>query len=165
MQQKDRTVKKSPLQQEIRQRRAFEAPHVEALLNILRTQSVLMGPLAALFKEFGLSQPLYNILRILRGAAPEGLCVQEIADRMIARDPDTTRLLDRLEKLGLARRERSKEDRRVVRVYITKPGLALLDAMEGPLQAVHRKLLGHLSDAELASISRLMAKARHPHMS
>ena len=158
-------MKKSPLQKEIRQRRAFDTPQVEALLNILRTQSVLMGPLSALFKEHGLSQPLYNILRILRGAAPEGLCVQEIADRMIAREPDTTRLLDRLETLGFARRERSKEDRRVVRVNISRAGLEVLDTMEEPLQTVHRKLLGHLSDTELASISRLMVKARQPHMS
>lgn len=158
-------MKKSPLQKEILQRKGFDSPRVEALLNILRTQSVLMGPLSALFKEHGLSQPLYNILRILRGAAPEGLCVQEIADRMIAREPDTTRLLDRLETLGFARRERSKEDRRVVRVRITRAGLEILGSLEEPLQRVHQALLGHLTDADLASISRLMAKARQPHMS
>lgn len=156
-------MKKSPLQKEILQRKGFDSPRVEALLNILRTQSVLMGPLSALFKEYGLSQPLYNILRILRGAAPEGLCVQEIADRMIAREPDTTRLLDRLETLGLARRERSKEDRRVVRVHITRAGLEILATLEEPLQRVHQELLGHLTGADLASISRLMAKARRPH--
>lgn len=158
-------MKKSPLQKEILQRKGFDSPRVEALLNILRTQSVLMGPLSALFKEYGLSQPLYNILRILRGAAPEGLCVQEIADRMIAREPDTTRLLDRLETLGLARRERSKEDRRVVRVHIARAGLEILATLEEPLQRVHEALLGHLTDADLASISRLMAKARKPHTS
>ncbi|MCC6697977.1 MAG: MarR family transcriptional regulator [Candidatus Hydrogenedentes bacterium] len=158
-------MKKSPLQKEILQRRGFDSPRVEALLNILRTQSVLMGPLSALFKEYGLSQPLYNILRILRGAAPEGLCVQEVADRMIAREPDTTRLLDRLETLGYARRERSKEDRRVVRVHITRAGLEILATLEEPLQRVHEALLGHLTDADLASISRLMAKARKPHTS
>ena len=155
----------SPLQKEIRQRRAFDTPQAEALLNILRTQSVLMGPLSALFKEHGLSQPLYNILRILRGAAAEGLCVQEIADRMIARDPDTTRLLDRLEKLGFVRRQRSKEDRRVVRVHISKAGMEMLETLEEPLQAAHRNLLGHLTNSELAAISRLMAKARQPHVS
>ena len=154
----------SPLQTEIKQRKGFESPHEEAMLNILRTHSVLAGLSSALLKEHNLSPPLYNILRILRGAGAQGARVHDIGERMIAREPDMTRLVDRLEKLKLARRRRCKEDRRVIYVVITEAGLKSLAALDEPVRTVNKRLLGHLSASELATISRLMAKARQPHM-
>ncbi|GMV91802.1 MAG: hypothetical protein AMXMBFR82_15800 [Candidatus Hydrogenedentota bacterium] len=155
----------SALQTEIKQRKAFAGPEDEAMLNIMRTHSVLTGISSALLKEQNLSAPLYNILRILRGAGDHGARVHDIGDRMVAREPDMTRLIDRLEKLKLARRERCKVDRRVIYVHITPAGLDTLATLDGPVREMHRKLLGHMSATELATISRLMVKAREPHLS
>ena len=154
---------KSTLQHEIRQKRAFDHPAAEAYLNLMRTHCVLTAIQASVFKDFGLSAPLYNILRILRGAGKDGIRVQEIGDRMITREPDTTRLVDRLEKAGLAKRERTTEDRRVVLVHITDPGLKLLDRMEAPVRDSLDRMLGHMNRKDLDSISRLMEAARAPH--
>jgi len=155
---------RASLQTEIKQRKGFDSPQEEAMLNILRTHSVLAGRSSALLKEHKLSPPLYNILRILRGAGGQGARVHDIGERMIAREPDMTRLIDRLEKLKLARRQRCKEDRRVIYVHITAAGLKLLAALEEPVRIMNKNLLGHLSAKELAAISRLMVKARQPHL-
>lgn len=154
----------SSLREEIKQGRDFASPHEEAVLNVVRTYSVLAGKASELLKEQGLSQPLYNILRILRGARRDGARVHDIGERMIAREPDMTRLVDRLEKLGYARRRRCKEDRRVVYVHITPAGERLLASLDGPVKALNRSLLQHLSARELATVSRLMAKIRKPHL-
>ncbi|HRI88585.1 MAG TPA: MarR family transcriptional regulator [Candidatus Hydrogenedentes bacterium] len=154
----------SQLQREIRQRKDFAGPDQEAYLNLVRTESVLTGIQFAAFKQFGLSAPLYNILRILRGADKGGLCVQEIGARMVTRVPDTTRLVDRLEQMGLAERARDTEDRRVVMVRITAKGLKLLDSIEPALRATLKQMLGHMPEKDLTALSRLLEKARAPHV-
>lgn len=154
----------SALQMELKQTKAFASPEDEAMLNLMRTHSVLTGIASTVLKEHNLSAPLYNILRILRGAGDRGARVHDIGDRMVAREPDMTRLIDRLEKLKLARRERCKEDRRVIYVHITQTGLDTLATLDGPVREMHRKLLGHMSATELATISRLMVKTRQPHL-
>src|SRR5487761_762060 len=114
-----------------------------AFLDLLRTTDMLSRGLIHVLKTEGLSATQYNVLRILRGA-PTGLPCGEIGNRMITRDPDITRLLDRLEKRALIERWRDAEDRRVVMAKITREGLDLLARLDEPVQGTHRKQLGHL---------------------
>ena len=114
------------LQAELKQNVPFRSREQEAYLALLRTADALQTSVEAKLGEFGLTGTQYNALRILRGAGPEGLPCSEIGERMITRDPDVTRLLNRLEKRGLVRRTRAHADRRVVRGIITAAGLKLL---------------------------------------
>src|SRR6266851_400942 len=116
------------------------------------------GPIQVLKAE-DLSATQYNVLRILRGA-PEGLPCGEIASRMITRDPDVTRLLDRLEKRGLISRRRETKDRRTVMARITPDGLKLLSRLDEPVQAAHRKQLGHLGRERLRTLTELLRISR-----
>src|SRR5262245_48901184 len=113
------------LKHELKQRAPF-TPQQEAYLSILRTADWLTRGTVEVLKRHALTGAQYNVLRILRGSEPHGLPVGEIADRMVTRDPDTTRLLDRMEKRGLVFRERSETDRRVVYTRVTADGLRLL---------------------------------------
>src|SRR5512141_3206979 len=113
------------LQSELKQNSPFRSLEEEAHLSILRTAYLLTRSLALMFKEHGLTPTQYNVLRILRGAGAEGLPSGEVADRMITREPDITRLLDRMETRGWVHRRRDQEDRRVMRVWITLAGREL----------------------------------------
>jgi DNA-binding MarR family transcriptional regulator len=157
---RSRPTELSPLAREIGKQRPFESPEQEAFLNLFRTMSILEAPFEALFKRHGLSGATYNVLRILRGAGASGLACHQIGGRMIARVPDVTRLVDRLEHSGLALRERSSDDRRIVTVAITPAGLELLAGLDAPTAALHRDNLGHLNRAELDELNRLLVKAR-----
>lgn len=152
------------LREELGKANPFDSPEQEAFLNVLRTQAHLHTPFFARFKAHGLSEATYNVLRILRGAQQcglmQGIRSTEIGKDMVVRVPDVTRLVDRLIDKGLAERGRCTEDRRVVYVKITKAGLALLAKMDKPLYQLHRDQLGHLSESELAELSRLLTKAR-----
>jgi len=130
-----------------------------AFLDLLRTTHLLSRGLIHVLKAEDLSATQYNVLRILRGA-PEGLPCGEIANRMITRDPDVTRLLDRLEKRKLIARCRESEDRRTVMTRIRPEGLKLLGRLDAPVQAAHRKLLGHLGPKRLQELTRLLQVAR-----
>jgi DNA-binding MarR family transcriptional regulator len=154
----------SRLQHEIGKRAPFDSPEQEAYLNLLRTSAALTAPFDRLFREHGLSEPTYNILRILRGhgATETGIPCQTIGDQLVSRLPDVTRLLDRLETAGLVKRSRSTRDRRVVLVSITRRGLALLAELDRPTNDLHRKQLAHLTRAELAQLNRLLDRARRP---
>jgi len=160
------TTPRPTLQHELGKANPFDSPEQEAFLNLLRTQAHLHAPFFARFKAHGLSEATYNVLRILRGAhrhgKKQGLRSTEIGKDMVVRVPDVTRLVDRLIDKGLAERGRCNEDRRVVHVKITKPGLAQLAKMDGPLQQMHRDQLGHLTADELHELSRLLTKARSP---
>jgi DNA-binding MarR family transcriptional regulator len=109
-----------------------------------------------LLKAVGLSGAQYNVLRILRGAEPQGLACRGIGDRMISHDPDITRLLDRMEKRGLITRERQTDDRRVVKTRITAPGLAALKTLDAPVREMHRKQFQHMNAARLKTLSNLL---------
>ena len=135
------------------------SPEESAFLELLRTCDQLARRLAGVLKRADLSPTQYNVLRILRGA-PEGLACGEIAGRMITRDPDVTRLLDRLEKRGLIARSRESRDRRMVLTSITPEGLSALAELDQPIQEVHRQQLGHLGRNRLATLSELLQLAR-----
>ena len=135
------------------------SPEEAAFLDLLRTTDVLSRRLAQVLKAEDLSSNQYNVLRILRGA-PDGLSCGEIANRMITRDPDITRLLDRLEKRGLVSRSREARDRRTVLTQITPTGLKLLARLDEPVQEAHRKQLGHLGRQRLRAMTELLLVCR-----
>jgi DNA-binding MarR family transcriptional regulator len=148
------------LAREIKKAKPFDVPEQEAFLNLARTWDVLSGELAAsVFKPAGLTPAQYNVLRILRGAGGALAC-GEIGARMIAREPDMTRLLDRLETRGLVARSREASDRRVVSVRITPAALKALEALDPQVLAAHRKQLGHMTKKELEQLIALLEKAR-----
>jgi MarR family transcriptional regulator, organic hydroperoxide resistance regulator len=149
-----------PLQEEIRQQTPFESLEQEAVLNVLRTADVLQQRITAVLKPFKLSNSQYNVLRILRGAGPEGLACREISERMITHDPDITRLLDRLEARGLLTRTRDQKDRRVVTARITSEGQRLLEALDGPIAEADRRPLEHLGEQRLRALIELLELAR-----
>jgi DNA-binding MarR family transcriptional regulator len=149
------------LQDELKKRHPFDSLEQEAMLNLLRTHDRLQICLERLFRTRGLTASQYNVLRILRGEG-KPLPILEIAGRTVTVVPGITGLIDRLEKAGLVRRERSAEDRRVVFVDITPEARALLAELDEPLLALHRELLGHLSEKELRGLIRLLEKARCP---
>jgi DNA-binding MarR family transcriptional regulator len=147
-------------QVELKQTRPFASLEAEAYINLLRTAHALSRPIEQVLNSAGLSSPQYNVLRILRGAGADGLACGEIGERMIARDPDITRLLDRLEKHGLIRRARDQQDRRVITARITNAGLRILRELDGPVRAVHRRQFGHMSRRRLVALIGLLEEAR-----
>jgi DNA-binding MarR family transcriptional regulator len=150
------------LRQEIRQQLPFDSLEEEALLNVLRTADVLLQRINTVLKPCKLSHSQYNVLRILRGAGPEGLACREIGERMITRDPDVTRLLDRLEGRGLLIRTRSEKDRRVVTARLAAEGLRLLEGLDRPIAEAARQPLQHLGEPRLRVLVELLELARAP---
>jgi DNA-binding MarR family transcriptional regulator len=142
-----------------RKPRRGTCPEEAAFLDLLRTTDMLSRPLAQLLKTEDVSATQYNVLRILRGT-PEGLTCGEVANRMITRDPDITRLFDRLEKRGLISRCREAKDRRMVLTRITPEGLTLLARLDKPVLVAHRKQLGHLGRERLRTLSELLSACR-----
>lgn len=140
-------------------RRPPSCPEEVAFLDLVRTCDLLSRRGALLLKDEDLSATQYNVLRILRGS-PDGLPCGEIACRMITRDPDVTRLLDRLEKRGLISRWRETKDRRVVMAKIAPEGLKLLARLDEPVQEMHRRQLGHLGKDRLRELAELLQAAR-----
>jgi DNA-binding MarR family transcriptional regulator len=154
-------VTRTKLQNELKKKRPFESPAQEAALNVLRTHDQLQIRFARLFRDYGLTPAQYNILRILRGEG-KPLPILEIADRTVTVVPGITGLIDRLEQAGFVRRERCPRDRRVIFVAATKKATKTLGDLDGPVLALHEKLMGHLAQAELKELSRLLAKVREP---
>ncbi len=148
------------LQTEIRQTKPFGCLEEEAALNLHRTADFLMRELDQALKPMGLSATQYNVLRILRGAGRQGLACRCLAERMLTRDPDITRLLDRLEARGLVARSREGQDRRVITTRITPEGLRLLKALDATIGALPRRQLGHLGPRRLRSLIGLLEQAR-----
>jgi DNA-binding MarR family transcriptional regulator len=143
--------------------RRFDSPEQEAFLNLWRTYDRLRALEDELFAGFDLTPQLYNLLRLLKAARPEPVPTLALADRLVSRAPDVTRMLDKLEARGLVSRVRSAEDRRSVLVEITDAGLALLARIAAPLRACHARQLGHLPPADLERLTELLKAARAPH--
>jgi DNA-binding MarR family transcriptional regulator len=143
--------------------RRFDSLEQEVFLNLWRTYDRLRALEDALFRPYHLTPQQYNALRLLRGEHGKTLPTLVLAARLVSHAPDITRLLDKLEQRGLIQRDRSSENRRVVRVGITPAGLALLRELDGPVRACHRAQLGHLKPSELETLVRLLRTARAPH--
>ena len=148
------------IQAEIQQTKPFTSLEDEAQVALQRTADRLHWRLSEMLKAHGLSPTQYNALRILRGAGDQGRACSEIAERMINRDPDITRLVDRLERRGLAVRSREGQDRRVITTRITPAGLELLQALDGPVEEFNRKMLGALGEQRLQALIRLLEVIR-----
>jgi DNA-binding MarR family transcriptional regulator len=134
------------------------ASHLEDYLfvAILKAADSLSKQAEQLIKAAGLTGAQYNVLRILRGAEPHGLACSGIGDKMISRDPDMTRLLDRMEKRDLITRERQKDDRRVIKTRITPEGLKLLKKLDQPIHDLHKKQFHHMSPSRLKQLAELL---------
>jgi len=148
------------LKTEIKQTKPFGSLEQEAQLNIERTAAVLGHAFAEALKPYGITPTQYNALRILRGAGTNGLCRNEVRDRLVAQVPDVTRLLDRLEEMKLIDRERSTEDRRLVTTRITSEGLSMLRGLDAPIAEVHKQHLGHMTAKQLKTLNELLTLAR-----
>jgi DNA-binding MarR family transcriptional regulator len=130
----------------------------QAFIAILRAADRLERQIAELFKQYDLTPTQYNALRILRGGGPAGLACSQIGDRMISRDPDITRLLDRLKRRGLISRRREQNDRRVIKTFITPAGLKLLAQMDRPVERFHFRALRDVSKNDLHSLIDVLEK-------
>ena len=138
----------------------FKAPSQESMFNVLATSSWITGELAATMAPYGITPSQYNVLRILRGSHPETLTCSELGRRLLDRTPDVTRLLNRLQRSGLIRRERAEHDRRVVEVGITEEGLALLARMQDDVEAVENRLTEHLTAGDHRHLCELLERLR-----
>ncbi|WP_348262042.1 MarR family winged helix-turn-helix transcriptional regulator [Telmatobacter sp. DSM 110680] len=148
------------LKREIAQERPFSSKEEEAFLNLLRTSDCLHRAFQRGTRQWGVTSTQYNVLRILRGAQPQGLTCTAIGDRMITAEPDITRLLARMKVLKLIKQQRDKRDRRVVWTQISTAGLELLEKMDAEITWMPRELLGHLNPKELDQLIRLLELAR-----
>jgi DNA-binding MarR family transcriptional regulator len=148
------------IQAEIKQTKPFKSLEEEVSVALLRTADQLAWRGTEMFKLRGLSSTQYNALRILRGAGEKGLACSEIGERMINRDPDITRLIDRLERRGLVIRSREQKDRRVITTRITTTGLDLLRSLDRPVTEFHQQLLGPLGERRLRSLLWLLEAVR-----
>jgi DNA-binding MarR family transcriptional regulator len=154
------TPKPIGLQAELRQTKSFASLHAEAFLNVVRTSAQLQHALHLRLKPYGITETQYNSLRILRGADSMGLTCAQIAERLVSQDPDITRLVERLQRQGLVRRERGEKDRRVVLTKITPAGLARLRELDPVVDGTVHALLSHLSSSELKTMIDLLERAR-----
>ena len=150
------------LQREIKQLKPFESIEEEVFLNLQRTAESLFGALAEVLKAFELTPTQYNVLRILRGAGPAGLPCREVSERMVTRDPDVTRLLDRLEARALVERERLTSDRRVVHARISLAGAEVLGTADPAVKRFLLDAMGTMDRTELTSLNAALEKLRVP---
>jgi DNA-binding MarR family transcriptional regulator len=150
------------LRAELKQTRAFLSRGEEAALSILRTAAELDHAAENIMKSSGITATQYNVLRILRGSQPGGLCRSEIGERMVRRVPDVTRLLDRLEEMHLIERAREGDDRRYVTTRITREGLKVLEDLQPAIEAYHRAQFGHMDEASLKRLIDLLGTVRDP---
>jgi DNA-binding MarR family transcriptional regulator len=150
----------SGLQQESKRRRRLTSPEEEVYLNILRTAEALTWGVSETLKVADLTPAQYNVLRILRGAIPDGATCGQISERMVTKDSDITRLLERLDARGLITRARDGQDRRFITVRITPEGLSLLAGLDEPIAQCHKRQIGHMDKEQLASLGKLLEAAR-----
>jgi DNA-binding MarR family transcriptional regulator len=148
------------LQKELKLTKPFPSPEEEVYLSLLRTVERLSQGVVETLRQADLTPTQYNALRILRGAGTEGASCTEISDRMITKDSDITRLLDRLEARGLISREREAKDRRRIQTHITEEGLRLISDLDGPVSEYHRRQLGFLGEKKIASLGKLLEEIR-----
>ncbi len=148
------------LRQEIAQQKPFASAAEEALLNLLRTADALQREMHLLIKPWGITSTQYNVLRILRGAQPQGLTCTAIGERMITADPDVTRLAARLKAMKLVRQVRDKQDRRVVWNHISAEGLQLLDQMHSTIERSPEEMFSRLTESDRQELIRLLELVR-----
>jgi DNA-binding MarR family transcriptional regulator len=150
----------SKLREELQQKKPFASPEEEVYLSILHTAEALSWGVSETLKGSDLTPAQYNVLRILRGAGAEGATCGQISERMVTKDSDITRLLERLDARGLITRAREGLDRRYITARITPEGLSLLAGLDEPIAQCHKRQIGHLGKEKLAALARLLEVAR-----
>jgi len=150
----------TPLHVELQQARPWDLLEEEVHLSIARTAALLERAVARTLKPHGLTPTQYNVLRILRGAGAAGLCRNEVGARLVTPVPDVTRLLDRMDDMKLIARQRSDEDRRLVRTHLTAKGLALVNTLDTILLPSHQRRLAHISREKLDDLVATLAEVR-----
>jgi len=140
----------------------FETLEQEVFLNMLRTSEYVSANLGNCFKEFGVTQPQYNVLKILEIARENKASIKKIGERLVTREPDVTRLVDRLEKAGLVQRRRCSSDRRVIYVKLQEGGKRILEQLGPVLMQEQKKLMRHMGPDKLSALNRLLFELRHP---
>lgn len=153
-------TRESSLATALKQKRPFVSLEQEVYLSILRTASELSYAVDQFFRPFDITPSQYNVLRILRGAGADGLCRNEISERMVTATPDMSRLLDRMEKAGWVTRERAEDDRRQVSTYITKSGMELLETLERPIRDFLTRLFDGATVSDLKAVLKLNDQIR-----
>jgi DNA-binding MarR family transcriptional regulator len=153
-------AKKSSLATALKQNRPFVSLEQEVYLSILRTASELSYAVDQFFRQFDITQSQYNVLRILRGAGADGLCRNEISERMVTATPDMTRLLDRMEKAGWVTRKRAEDDRRQVSTHITKSGMELLARLEKPTADIVTPIFAGAAISDLKTVLKVNDQIR-----
>ena len=149
-----------PLHEELKQSKPFAEIEEELHVSIARTAALLERAVAKQLRPHGLTPTQYNVLRILRGAGPTGLCRNELGERLVTPVPDVTRLLDRMAEQKLIARQRSDEDRRLVRTYLTPKGLELVNQLDDDMRAGHRARLSEFSREEIKRLVDALAELR-----
>jgi DNA-binding MarR family transcriptional regulator len=141
----------------LKQLKPFVSPEEEAFIGLQVAAQRVLDPWELCLKSHaGLSAAQYNVLRILRGAVPDSLTTGGVANRLISRLPDVTRLIGRLVQRGLVCREPDESDRRVVRVRITPAGLDLLEELDDSVDSMLQRILGHLGEPRLRQLSLIL---------
>ncbi|MFN2637160.1 MAG: MarR family winged helix-turn-helix transcriptional regulator [Gemmatimonadaceae bacterium] len=148
------------LRRELQQRKPFTSVQQEAQLSVIRTGSLLTDAFERILRPYGITAAQFNVLRILRGAEPEGLCRNELRCRLLTRMPDVTRLLDRMEEAGLVGRIREGEDRRKVRTKITAKARKLVDKLDTVVAEEHQRRFGHLGKDRLKDLIETLTEVR-----
>ena len=151
----------SSLREDIKQSKPFTSIEQEALLSIVRTSADLMDRFELLLRPYGITGTQYNVLRILRGSEPTGLCRNELRDRMLTRMPDVTRLLDRMEEAGLVERTRDTEDRRMVTSRITKKALQVLTTVDPIVAENEKHFFSGISPEQVQTLIEVLSAVRH----
>ena len=137
-----------------------KSSEMDTFYELQKTADLLLRGVEKTLRPLGLSHTQYNVLRILRAAGSDGLTCGQIAEQMMTRDPDVTRLLDRLGVRHLAIRWRDHEDRRVVKTRVTEHGLQILRRLDAPISGLHRRQLNHLGGRNLRQLKELLVAAR-----
>lgn len=148
------------LREELKQRKPFTSLQQEAQLSVMRTSAMLVDAFERMLKPYGITSTQYNVLRILRGAEPTGLCRNDLRDRMLTRMPDVTRLLDRMEESGLIDRTRETSDRRMVMTRIAGKGRRLLDDLEPEVAREHERAFARLTKEQMRTLIAHLAAVR-----
>jgi DNA-binding MarR family transcriptional regulator len=149
------------LAEEIGRNRPFDSLEQELFLNLIRTSEWLQCEFAKVFKAHGITQPQFNVLKILEVEDGYGIPIQKIAQRMTTLSSDVTRLVDRLERAGMVERFRSDKDRRVIYVRLTETGKGMVEELAQPLAEAHKSTKRHLDRRELELLNKLLFELRH----
>lgn len=146
------------IEEEIKQPK-FKSLHQKAVLNLLFTANWIQNKQRELFEPFGITGQQYNMLRILRGKHPEPIAAVEIKSRMLDKNSDVSRLLDRLIGKNLVKKNQCPNDKRATDISITETGLDLLNQLDTSINNLDSYLI-NLTREEAKQLSDLLDKAR-----